>query len=374
MRIGFHYDSFSLRGVDQASFEYTGICEEILGDDVFVLKSNRESSKWISDHTSEKVRERFNVYDYDGTENGLQELVCRLRLDSVYVLNTGYLDERFKYLETRVWNHSVFPGSDLDFGSEGFAVISDWLSAEYFAGKCRVVPHIVPAINTKFDLRDELGIPKGDVVLGSMGGRWNFNSKTATKALLRSLEKRSDLWLISLNQVICASHRRLIQLPGTGIESRKHEFISTCDYMLHGRSEGETFGIACGELCNAGKPVIAWKHAPQRAHLDQFVLKGYGYSGTRDLENMLCGLNRNLEGCDESRRLAQIYSRERVARLFDSVFRRAEDWMVDGTNSLDTLEKMARYGSRRILVELMKRDQLTKRDFQLQCGTSILTE
>lgn len=375
MKVGFHYDSFSLRGVDQATFEYAQICEEILGDEVLILKANKEESKWISDNTEEKVRSRFSVYDYDGTELGLQRSVRTLRLDSVYTLNTGYLDKRFRDLESLVWNHSVFPGSDIDCRPHTFAVISEWLSKEFFAERSRVVPHVIPNINVNCDLRNELGIPKDSLVLGSMGGRWNFNSKTALIAIERSLERRSDLWFLTLNQSVCAAHERIIELPGTGIDSTKHAFVSTCDYMLHGRSEGETFGIACGEFCNAGKPVLAWKHSPQRAHLDQFVLNGYCYTSARDLEDMICGLERHADGCVESKALAEIYSMERVAHAFDSVFRKGEG-RIAGNQALplDSIKTMARYGRRRMRVELMRRDQLSREDFQLYCGKSVLSE
>jgi len=374
MRIGFHHDSFSLRGVDQASYEYARICEEILGDEIIILKSNLEESRWISDHTSRKIRKRFRVCEYNGSELELQRLVQKLSLDSLYTLNTGYLDQRFRNLECPVWNHSVFPESKMRFQAEGFAVVSEWLSKEYFSGKCRVVPHVVPCIDKSHNLRSELGIPTGDLVLGSMGGRWNFNSKTAIGAVAKALEKRNDLWFISLNQVICASHRRIITLPGTGLDSRKHAFIETCDYMLHGRSEGETFGISCGEFCRAGKPILAWRDAPQRAHLEQFVLNENIYSNANDLEEAICSLDRLKDGCDKSRALAMKYSDTKVAGLFRQVFHQGRNVAIEREMRLDRIRMFARYCKRRSRVRLMKRDQYTKKYFLDYCGVASLTE
>jgi len=374
MRIGFHHDSFSLRGVDQASFEYAKVCEEILGDEVLILKSNRKESGWISDNISDIVRARFNVIDYDGSVLGLKELVRRLQLEALYTLNTGYLDERFNDLDCLLWNHSVFPESKMEHQVKGFAVVSKWLSKEYFAGKSRVVPHIVPRIKDGADLRNKLGIPTGDIVLGSMGGRWNFNSKAAVAALASSLEKRNDLWFISMNQVVCASHERIIELPGTGVEAMKHAFIQTCDYMLHGRSEGETFGISCGEFCSAGKPVIAWGGTPQRAHLEQFVLGENSYSSSRHLEEIIGSLTKQRYGCDKSRALALAYEDRKVSGEFEHVFHKGGNQVVPCERALDKVGSLLKYGRRRIRVSFTRRDQISNSVFRDYAVTESLTE
>ena len=51
-------------------------------------------------------------------------------------------------------------------------------------------------------------------------------------------------------------------------ETVKRRFINTCLAMLHARSEGETFGLACAEFAYCDRKVITYKHSPEVAHLE----------------------------------------------------------------------------------------------------------
>ena len=44
-------------------------------------------------------------------------------------------------------------------------------------------------------------------------------------------------------------------LPPTADVARLHAFIRSCDAMLHGRTGGETFGLACAEFSAFNRPV-----------------------------------------------------------------------------------------------------------------------
>jgi len=67
----------------------------------------------------------------------------------------------------------------------------------------------------------------------------------------------------------------------------KSRFINTCDAMLHARSLGETFGLACAEFEAHGKPVFTYKYSPHRAHID--ILNGNSclYGNSFGLKRML---------------------------------------------------------------------------------------
>jgi hypothetical protein len=56
--------------------------------------------------------------------------------------------------------------------------------------------------------------------------------------------------------------------PTVRNESLKRAFINTCDAMIHARSEGERFGLACGEFVVCGNPVITNKYSPEATHLE----------------------------------------------------------------------------------------------------------
>ena len=38
--------------------------------------------------------------------------------------------------------------------------------------------------------------------------------------------------------------------------------------MLHARTRGETFGLACGEFAISQKPIVSYRFSAERAHLD----------------------------------------------------------------------------------------------------------
>lgn len=374
MRLGINVDSFSLRGVDQASYEYARMCQEILGIDVVIVRSHKKESKWISDMCEDKFRSSFRVYDYDGSREGLRSAIEILKLDAVYTLNSGILDERFRDVPAEVWNHCVFPTPSMKTNEPNFAVISEWLSGEYFGGQVEFVPHIVPRFEPRIGLRSKLGIPESALVVGTMGGKLNFDSRTATGGLATALEKRKDMWFISLNQLVCHRHERLAVLPGTGDDCVKSAFITACDYMLHGRTDGETFGIACGEFARAGKPVIAWEGSPQRAHIQQFVLPEFKYHTKKRLIEILCDLQRNDEELEmRCRSLGDSFSSARVADRFNNVFVKHGAKKVDHRPS-NHLKSIIRRLRRRIRVENMKRDRLLVEEFRSHYKSDELRE
>lgn len=370
-RVGFHLDSFSLRGVDQATYQYCLLAEADLGIEVIVIRSHKRDSGWVSDYLADTFRKRFYVVDYDGTRAGLQQVISRERLDAVYVLSAGLGDERFAGLSVVVYRHSVFPTSALNPEKEQFCVISDWLSREYFNGKSKVVNHVIPERPTDECLRSELGIPRNAIVLGTMGGKFNFNSRLTLAGLEIVLAKRKDLWLLSLNQAIGIKGDNIRVIGGTGCELKKARFINTCDFMMHGRVDGETFGIACGEFCKSGKPIIAWTRTPQRAHLDQFLIGRYGYKSTKGLITLLTDLEVDTDSQELSMQLANRYCRERVGREFKDNFMSPDQGLVSKRDGRDRIQVGFNYVARRVRVSLARKDGLSKEEISRETGTDL---
>ena len=69
--------------------------------------------------------------------------------------------------------------------------------------------------------------------------------------------------------------------------SEKVKFINTCDAMLHARTRGETFVIACGEFSIKNKPVITYGFSPEKCHLDILKDKALIYYNFSDLRKVL---------------------------------------------------------------------------------------
>lgn len=370
-RIGFHVDSFSLRGVDQATYQYCLLAEEDLGLEVIVLRAHKKDSGWVSDYLENTFRTRFYVVDYDGSEEGLRDVISRERLEAIYVLSAGLGDKRFRCVSVPVFRHSVFPTSKLDPEKDNFCVISDWLSREYFNRQAKVVNHVIPERQTDECLRSELGIPRDALVLGTMGGKFNFNSRLTLAGLEKVMAKRRDLWLLSLNQVICLKGENIRMMEGTSCELKKAKFINTCDFMMHGRVDGETFGIACGEFCKAGKPIIAWTNTPQRAHLDQFLIDRYGYKNMRDLVGLLSDLEVDTDSQRLSRQMANRYCREEIGKQFRKNFISSNVSAVSAKSRVDRIRVGCNYVARRVRVSWARKDGLGKEEISRRTGTDV---
>lgn len=291
--IAFHLDSFSLRGTVQATWDYAYFINKLPSYSVSIVRCIREESLWISDQIENLFAENFRVFKYHWPQTSLENALTMVNADAIYILNDSGEDQRFQNLGIPVFSHAVFPtGLIPDFETYRFAVISDWLNKEFYLGQACVIPHIVRPRIHQSSLRNELGIPEVDLVIGCFGGKYNFNIGFVIFVLRFLLPVKSNLWLLTMNHVIPLRHNRFIELPGTGDHNYKQSFINTCDYMLHARADGETFGISCGEFCASGKPVIAWGFAPQRAHLDYFVESRALYWTPFDLFLKLCFLTK----------------------------------------------------------------------------------
>ena len=72
--------------------------------------------------------------------------------------------------------------------------------------------------------------------------------------------------------------KNIIHIDRTSDPARKAAFIRTCDAMLHGRSNGETFGLAVAEFSAANRPVLTSRahhdHGKARHHLDTLTAHG----------------------------------------------------------------------------------------------------
>ena len=83
------------------------------------------------------------------------------------------------------------------------------------------------------------------------------------------------------------SHNQVIFLPGSVDNYQKMLFINTCNAMLHGRLQGESFGLACAEFSSFNKPIFSYDKSPDK---HQFYALGnsiHGYNNANQLIKML---------------------------------------------------------------------------------------
>jgi hypothetical protein len=301
------------RGTDVALFDYALGNEEILGNRSWILCPARADVSAL-----DKFRARFSVLLYRDRSD-LEALLAPM--DLYYVQDFGRRPElelpRPKHGRTAV--HCVVMADDPH--GDVYAACSTWVAQHHGvpgAPPCPVVPYMVWAPQVDGDLRDELGIPRDATVIGRHGGPGTFDIGFVHEEVAAAVRARDDLWFVFLNtRPFAEPHPRIVHLPAVVDLARKTRFVRTCDAMLHARTEGETFGLACAEFSIQHKPVISWLGSPDRFHIETLAGKGIYYSGAADLRRIL-RVFRPVRGDFDA--YSARFGPEPVMRQFDRVF------------------------------------------------------
>jgi hypothetical protein len=226
-----------------------------------------------------KFEKRFPVF-YIQSQNDIDEIAIREKLDIVYVQKSGEVDW-FTCRSKKCCVHTVFT-TKFPHGNV-YAAISQNLN-KIFKTNVPVVPYMVNLDNQHSDsFRKELNIPENAIVVGRHGSYGSFDIPFVYDAILELLEKYPTMYFLSLNTRPFGEHPRLIYLPLTTDLYVKRKFINSCDVMLHARQRGETFGLACGEFAICKKPILTWNGSPERNHIETLGDKCILYNNKNDI-------------------------------------------------------------------------------------------
>lgn len=154
-------------------------------------------------------------------------------------------------------------------------------------------------------MRHELSIPKDALVIGRHGGFETFDLKFVHRAVIDALELRKDMFFIFVNTRRFCEHERAIFLPPILDNLEKANFINTCDFMLHAKARGESFGLAVAEFMSFDKPVICWAGGTDRNHLHMIPNRSFVYKSYHDLVRLLAQLERRTSDGSWRNRVAE---------------------------------------------------------------------
>ena len=202
-------------------------------------------------------------------------------------------------------------------GSDIRCVIGEDLNKKYFK-KIPVLPYIVNRHKSFGNLRENLNIKKDTLVVGRHGGYNTFDLNFVKKAIEKTLNIRKDIIFLFLNTKVFLKHERIIYLPKTTSLVFKSQFIDSCDYMLHGRKHGETFGLAVAEFSAANKQIISYALSKDKEHLRILKDEAIRYTNEHDLIKILL----NLKKVNIKNKLFNCYKQyepEFVMRKFDEI-------------------------------------------------------
>lgn len=304
MKIAFHSNQLGIRGTEVALYDYALGNIEILGNESIII------SPANSDLTSlDKFKEKFKVYLYRSFSE-VESIIEKENVDAVYYIKSGENDGK---LVTNAKNlvHAVFKHNEPH--GDVYAYVSKWLADEMSNGELPYVPHMVNLPKHNLNYRENFNIGS-EIVVGWYGGN-NFEIPFAQQAVIDIAQRRSDVVFLFMNQDPFCNLKNVIFVEGTTNLDEKVAFINTCDFMIHARERGETFGLTIAEFSTLGKPIITYRDSPERNHINVLGENGIYYSNYEELHNILNNLTVFSDiNCYND------YTPEKVMNKFNEVF------------------------------------------------------
>jgi len=298
--VAFIINHFSERGTEVSTFNFAFNNKKILGNNSIIIAFNKDVSdgKQSFINTSRSIFEtEFKIIEIDKIEE-MQNIIKKENITHTYVQSHGFHKDVYKFHKKEIWRdcqtiyHYVF-GPMARQDSDIRCVIGNDLNVR-FNKRIPVLPHIINKHNFLGDLRNELKIDSKKIVIGRHGGPNTFDIDFVKRVIKKVLDKREDIIFLFLNTTKFLEHDRVIYLPKTISRNTKSRFINTCNFMLHARKDGETFGLAVAEFSVANKPIITYGNSKDNEHLRILKDKAIIYNDENQLFDILKNIEINL--------------------------------------------------------------------------------
>ena len=311
MNIAFWDNALCERGTTNGLFNYAYYNETILNNKSFIFydKNHRENKKLVI----EKFKKHFTVNETNNFKE-VDDFLLKFNITHIFIIKGG---ERNNRLSTVAKNciqcvfHCNQPHGEI------YCSISPWVKGNN--SKYPVIPRIITLPDNNNDLRSKLNIPNTSIVFGSYGGKTSFDIKYVKDVIYDVAKNNSNIYFLFANfNKFCPDISNIIHLPMIINSDDKVEFINTCDAMIWGRKDGETFGQAIAEFSIRNKPVIATR-VGHLSHYHYLGDKGIWYTNTDNLTNILLSFdkenskNKNWNAYSE-------FTPEKVMKIFKEIF------------------------------------------------------
>jgi len=320
VKIAFWDNSLGERGTAVALYDYAYYNKTILGNESIVIYNlNREDN---NDSVIEKFKKEFLVIGVNNF-NLVDNILIKNNCDMLYIIKAGDNEGQIsKVKKTAV--HCVFHCRN-PHGSV-YAAISPYIK-NYNRG-IPVVPHMINLPETSENMREILNIPKKAIVYGRYGGYDEFDIPYVQNIVYNVAKNNSNIYFLFANtKRFCDELVNIIHIDKIVDLNKKVDFINTCNAMLWGRNQGETFGLAIAEFSTKNKPVVATPNIKlnprvDAAHINFLKEKGVWYNQT-NLYNILTTFiteeNRD-EIANKDWNAFKDFTPEKVMKIFNDVF------------------------------------------------------
>ena len=311
--VAFHSNQLGIRGTEVALYDYAHYNEEILGNKSYIISSAKADLA-----TLKKFEKRFEVFLYNDFGD-CHQFVKGKNVDFVYYIKAG--DNDGKVIPgVRNLIHVVFQNKNVH--GDKYAYVSKWLASKMDM-EDSYVPHIVSLPEPITNYREALNIPKDNIVVGRHGGLSEFDLSFVHQEIYNVLQIRKDVTFLFMNtRPFGPEHPNIVHVNGTHNLQNKSNFINTCDYMIHGRNHGESFGLAICEFLQGGKPVISWRGGLDKHHIELLGDKGIWYENGSQLNVILKDLEKQHSKVtsDDCKSIVEQFSPENVMKRFEEIF------------------------------------------------------
>ena len=309
--IAFHSNQLGIRGTEVALYDYALYNETILGNKSYIISDSNKDLQAL-----QKFKDRFNVFLYNKFEDCFS-YVADNNITDIYYQKAGDIDGKI-VPGIRNLVHAVFQCKEIH--GDVYCYISKWL-AEKADMNDSYVPYIVTMPEATKNFRTKLGISDDKIVIGRHGGFNEFDLPFVYNSIYEVLKVRSDLVFLFMNtRQFGPDHPNIIFVEGTYNLQHKSNFINTCDYMIHGRHRGESFGLAISEFLFHDKPVISWRNGLDQNHIAMLENKGYWYYDSTSLIELLKKLEPNTQPAGTYKSLVRDFEPQIVMERFQKIF------------------------------------------------------
>lgn len=337
--IGFWASHYCYRGTSDAMYHYALFNETLLGNKSILFQRIPPLYPELTVKGSFlRCLKRFRIVLYTDVDE-LEEKCKLYNVDAMYFILGGNDESNCTTIRNNC-PHYMPRFVHCVFSYKLNAKVEEWMKWTIFAGVSNQVAslhvnHMVIVDDTQEDLRKTLQIPSNAVVFGRHGGADCFDPEYVVDAIIELAQatyhnQQQPVYFIFMPMPYTFYARvhelpsTIIFLPVTTSKNYVRLFINTCDAMIHAKSIGESFGLACMEFSACNKPVLTHKCVHDcnlNKHLDNLGDKAWLYHDKEScLQQMKNLIQRRDEVKDQNWDVTACFKPEIVMNEFNEVF------------------------------------------------------
>jgi hypothetical protein len=375
--ICFYNNGAGERGNQIATYDYADWAEKLFGiRTIFIFPKFITTANPASHNRRKalpKFQSRFGNVSFCGEDyttdlpakmataeysicSDLTEMAKRLGCEFLYILKAGQKSSDPKYpqaftteIPTGVHAVFLFEPHGTTYAAISPMVVGNVQNKAKYVVPFMVVPPDRMLVANATSMRSDLNIPESALVICRHGGATTFDIPYVQHAVIDAVQRHnaSQLHFVFLStNPFCRDASTHGDAKGAGGHplpacppnfkqqahflpivvdlAGKERYFKTCDVMLHGRMEGETFGLAVAEFSVRNKLVVTQANGVSAnygdAHLEILKDKALYYKGKDSLMEVIDSLVKNGVPANKDFNAYKDYEPDKIMLKFKEVF------------------------------------------------------